>query len=481
MGNCGVGFAPVRSDAHERLIELMEGVEDIPGAVLHEGIDWAWESFPQYLDVLDKLPHDMDIAAQLPHGALRLYVMGERGARLEAATPADIAQMRALTADAMRAGAIGFSSSRTAIHRTAKGTPTPSLRAAEDELLGIAHGLADAGSGVIELISDFDTPNLDDEFAMIRRVAEAAGRPTSLSLLQLPRTPDSWRQILTRVQQAANDGLPMRCQAAPRPIGLMFSLQGTLHPFCQRPSFIAIQDKPLSEKLAALRTPAFRARLLAEEAVLPAIPFKVNNYANIFALGDPPNYEPAPDQCIAAIAKREGRAPDEVAYDLLIANDGGNILFSPFANFVDGNLDACGEMIGHRDCLMGLGDGGAHVGFISDASFPTYLLTHWGRDRKYGRFDVAWLVKRYTSDNAHAVGLKDRGIIAPGMKADLNVIDFDRLALAQPTMAFDLPAGGRRLLQRARGYAATIVSGKTTYREGVATEALPGRLIRAKR
>jgi N-acyl-D-aspartate/D-glutamate deacylase len=480
MGNCGVGFAPVRKDDRDRLIELMEGVEDIPGAALHEGLAWNWESFGDYLDAVESRPHDIDIGAQLPHGALRVYVMGERGAKLEPANEADIAEMRRIAADAMRAGAIGFSTSRTLNHRTVKGDPTPSLRASEAELVGIAQGLADAGSGVFELISDFDTPDLDTEFAMIRRLVKNSGRPLSLSLAQGNRAPEGWRAILKLIEDASKDGLPLRAQVAPRPIGLLLGLQGTLNPFVAHETFAAIKDKPLADKVAAMRDPEFRARILAESKARQSHPLarRVMAFDQIFPLGNPPNYEPPKESAVAAVAERQGRPAQDVAYDMLLEDEGRAFLFMPFANYAHFNLDACGEMIAHPDCVMGLGDGGAHVGIISDGSYPTYLLSHWGRDRGHGRFDLGWLIKRQTADTARAVGLDDRGVIAPGMKADLNVIDFGKLAVESPRMAFDLPAGGKRLLQGAKGYEATIVSGEITYRDGQPTGALPGKLVR---
>ena len=480
MGNCGVGFAPVRKTDRDRLIELMEGVEDIPGAALHEGLSWNWESFGDYLDALETRKRDIDICAQLPHGALRVYVMGERGARLEPATEDDIAQMRRLSAEAMRAGAIGFSTSRTLNHRSVKGEPTPSLRATEAELLGIAHGLADAGSGVIEMISDFNAPDLQTEFGMIRRLVEISGRPLSLSLAQAHSVPESWRTLLGLIEDAARDGLPIRAQVAPRPIGILLGLQGTLNPFSAHRAFAEIKDKPLAEKVEIMRDPSFRTRLLAEADTRQNHPLarRVMAFDHIFPLGDPPNYEPARETALAETAKRQNRDPAELAYDLLLENDGKAFLFMPFANYAHYNLDACGEMIGHPDCVMGLGDGGAHVGIISDASYATYLLTHWGRDRANGKFDIGWLVKRQTHDTARAIGLNDRGVIAPGMEADINVIDFDSLKVEAPVMAFDLPAGGKRLLQGAQGYDATIVSGEIVYRNGKATGALPGKLVR---
>jgi N-acyl-D-aspartate/D-glutamate deacylase len=481
MGNCGVGFAPVRTADHNRLIELMEGVEDIPGVALHEGLKWNWESFGEYLDAVEAVPHDIDVAAQLPHGALRVYVMGERGANLEAANQEDIAEMRRIAADAMRAGALGFSTSRTLNHKTVKGDPTPSLRATEAELTGIALGLKDAGTGVIEMISDFNQPDLATEFGMIRRIVEASGRPLTLSLAQGLSSGDGWKRILRNIEDASAAGLPIKAQVAPRPIGVLLGLQGTINPFIAHAAFQAIKDKPLAEKVAALRDPSFRATILAESAEREkAHPLArgIMNFERMFPLGDPPNYEPPKEASIASMAERTGRSAAEIAYDLILEDEGRAFLFSPFANYADYNLDCCGEMIAHKDCVMGLGDGGAHVGIISDASFATYLLTHWGRDRSHGRFDLGYLVKRQTHDTARAVGLNDRGVVAPGMKGDLNVIDMDRLAVLAPSMAYDLPAGGKRLLQGAHGYDATIVSGQVIYRHGEATGALPGKLVR---
>ncbi len=481
MGNCGVGFAPVRTADRGRLIELMEGVEDIPGAALHEGLKWNWESFGGYLDAVAAVPHDIDVAAQLAHGALRLYVMGERGAKLEAATDEDIAAMRLLSAEAMRAGALGFSTSRTMLHKTATGDFTPSHNATEAELMGIALGLKDAGRGVIELISDFNQPDLATEFGMIRRIVEASRRPLTLSLAQAHVQSEGWRRILGLIEQASADGLPIKAQVAPRPIGVLLGLQGTINPFITHAAYQPIKDKPLAERVAAMRDGAFRALILEESAAREkAHPLARGLFAfeRMFPLGDPPNYEPPKDSSVAAMARRSNRSAADIAYDLLLEDEGRAFLFAPFANYADYTLDPCGEMIAHKDCVMGLGDGGAHVGIISDASFATYLLTHWGRDRDHGRFDIAYLVKRQTSETARAVGLLDRGIVAPGMKADLNVIDMDKLSVTAPTMAYDLPAGGKRLLQGARGYDATIVSGTAIYRGGEATGALPGKLVR---
>ena len=481
MGNCGVGFAPVRTRDHERLIELMEGVEDIPGAALHEGLGWGWESFADYLDAVERRPHDIDVCAQLPHGALRVYVMGERAARLEAATPDDIAQMRSLAAEAMRAGALGFSTSRSMNHRSIKGDPIPSLRATRDELMGIALGLRDAGRGVLQFISDFNAPSLEVEFAMLRELVEVSGRPMSISLAQRHSSSRGWRKLLDLVGDAVAAGLTMRAQVAPRPIGVLFGLQGSRNPFSACPSFKAeVAALPLAGKVERLRDPLLRARLLVEIEALQgdSMGLRLTAFDRIFPFGDPPDYEPAASSSLAAQAVSRGVSAAELAYDLLLEDEGRAFLFAPFANYADYNLDACREMLDDPNTVVGLGDGGAHVSIISDGSFPTYLLTHWGRDRPQGRVDLAWLVKRQTSDTARAVGLLDRGVIAPGMKADLNVIDMAKLGLSAPVMSADLPAGGKRLLQRASGYVATVVSGVPVYRDGQATGALPGRLVR---
>ena len=481
MGNCGVGFAPVRTRDHERLIELMEGVEDIPGAALHEGLGWGWESFADYLDAVERRPHDIDVCAQLPHGALRVYVMGERAARLEAATPDDIAQMRSLAAEAMRAGALGFSTSRSMNHRSIKGEPIPSLRATREELMGIALGLRDAGRGVLQFISDFNAPSLEVEFAMLRELVEVSGRPMSISLAQRHSSSRGWRKLLDLVGDAVSAGLTMRAQVAPRPIGVLFGLQGSRNPFSSCPSFKAeVAALPLAGKVERLRDPLLRARLLVEIEALQgdSMGLRLTAFDRIFPFGDPPDYEPAASSSLTAQAASRGVSAAELAYDLLLEDEGRAFLFAPFANYADYNLDACREMLSDPNTVVGLGDGGAHVSIISDGSFPTCLLTHWGRDRPQGRFDLAWLVKRQTSDTARAVGLLDRGVIAPGMKADLNVIDMAKLGLSAPVMSADLPAGGKRLLQRASGYVATVVSGVPVYRDGQATGALPGRLVR---
>ncbi|OGI63966.1 MAG: amidohydrolase [Candidatus Muproteobacteria bacterium RBG_16_60_9] len=478
MGNCGVGFAPVRPEQHDMLIRLMEGVEDIPGAVLAEGLEWDWSSFPEYLDAIERVPHDIDLCAQIPHGALRVYVMGERGANREAASADEIARMSTLVREALGAGAVGFTSSRTLNHRTSTGDPTPTLTASEDELRGIARGLRDAKAGVMEMISDFE--DMDGEFATFCRMVEDSGRPMTISVAQRDNAPGNWKLLLERIERAAKRGLPMKAQVCGRPIGTLFGLEGSLHPFVACPSYRAIADQPLAERVRLMRDPELRRRILSEQPVSrrPLVHYIAKSYHKLFRLGDPPDYEPDPSTSIAAQAQRLGRRPEEMTYDLLLENDGHELLYFPLLNYTEFSLDNARTMMTHEHTVFGLGDGGAHVATICDASFPTFALTHWARDRKHGRLELPWLVKRQTRDTAAAVGLLDRGLVAIGMKADINVIDFGRLRLRRPYMAYDLPANGRRLMQKAEGYVATIVSGEVTYRDGDPTGALPGTLVR---
>jgi len=480
MGNCGVGFAPVRPGDHDKLIQLMEGVEDIPAPALHEGLDFAWESFADYLAALERRPRDIDICAQLPHAALRVYVMGDRAIALEPANQADIAQMRTLAAEAMRAGAFGFSTSRTISHKTLAGDHTPTLRAQEDELLGIALGLQDAGSGQLELVSDWNMPDAQTEFAMLRRIVEASGRPAVFSIGQRHDRPEAWKTLMALSDQAAADGLAIRPVFPPRPIGILLGLEGSQNPFAGTPSYKSIAHLPLPDRVARMREPAFRAQLLSEDRFagsnFPLLPRL--SFARMFGFTDPPNYAPPQSASIDAIAERESRTPEDVAYDMLLEQDGRAYIFAPLVNYADYTLDASRAMLGHRNAIVGLSDGGAHVGFISDGSYPTFLLSYWGRDVGHDTFPIEDLVRRQTSDTAHAVGLHDRGVLAIGKKADINVIDFANLGMEFPKMAFDLPAGGRRLIQKARGYKATIKAGQITYRDGVPTGALPGLLVR---
>ena len=479
MGNCGVGFAPVRPTDHDLLVELMEGVEDIPGAALHEGLSWDWESFPDYLDVLAQRRFDMDIGTQLPHGALRVFVMGQRGADREPATADDIAQMQQLTTQALNAGALGVSSSRTLNHRSSNGEPTPSLTAERDELLGIAAGVKAAGRGVIELISDFD--DLQAEFTLVEEMARASTRPMSISLAQ-GISPHGWRTMLAKIDAAVAQGVTMRGQVAPRAIGILLGHSVSLNPFMTHPSYRQIAQLPLASRLIELRKPEVRAAILAEQ---PGPNFKVfarlmANFEKVWVLGDPPDYEPAPEHSLAARARSTGTDGWAFAYDTMLEQDGRLMLYTPFANYTEDNLDCCRDMILAENTVMGLGDGGAHVGTICDASYTTYLLSHWGKDRTRGeRIDLARLVQAQTQDTARAVGLTDRGTLELGARADINLIDFDNLRVRAPRILHDLPAGGARLDQRADGYLATLVAGEMTYSEGEATDALPGRLIRA--
>jgi N-acyl-D-aspartate/D-glutamate deacylase len=479
MGNCGVGFAPCRPQDHDRLVRLMEGVEDIPFPVLSEGLPWNWESFPDYLDSLASRPFDVDIGAQLPHAALRVFVMGERGANREEASPADIAAMAAIAKGAVEAGALGFSTSRTLNHRTSDGQPTPTLTASEEELTGIALGLKAAGKGALQFVSDFTDP--EAEFAMLRRIVERSGRPLSFSLVQNPRQPRQWRTLLDRLEDAAAAGLPMRAQVCGRPVGILFGLELTLNPFTHYPSYQEIAGRPLAERAARLADPDFRARLLAEgNENSPAFAANMTqNWKIMFLMGETPDYEQTPDRTVAALAAARGVSPEELAIEHMLTNGGRGMLYLPFLNYADGSLDPSFAMLNDRNTVPGLSDGGAHVGMICDGSFPTSNLTHWTRDRTRGeRLPLEAMVRMQTHDTAATLGLHDRGLISPGYRADLNIIDYGRLSLKAPAVAYDLPSGGRRLVQRADGYVATLVAGQVTYRDGEPTGALPGRLLR---
>ena len=478
MGNCGVGFAPVRPTDHDLLIELMEGVEDIPGVALSEGLSWEWESFPDYLDYLSKRQFDMDICAQLPHAAMRVYVMGQRGADREPATAEDIFEMRRLTEKAIRAGALGFTSSRTLNHRSSKGEPTPTLQAEHDELVGMANALHTIGYGVMEMISDFE--DLDTEFELLKSMVGTAGRPMSISLAQ-GISDHGWRKILNKIEYANDAGYEMRGQVAPRPIGILLGLTTTLSPFTTRPSFTEVAHLPLNERVSAMADPGRKARILAEPTGKGfGTMFRLMDEGRkIWLMTDPPNYEPNPEDSLNAQAIARGLDPWSYIYDVLLENNGRSLLYTPFANYAQNNLDCCRDMILHKDTVMGLGDGGAHVGTICDASFITSLITHWGRDRVRGeRIELPTLIKCQSRDTARAVDLTDRGTLEPGMKTDVNIIDFENLSVRLPEIVNDLPAGGARLQQRADGYLMTIVNGEPTYIEGEETDSLPGRLVR---
>jgi N-acyl-D-aspartate/D-glutamate deacylase len=498
MGNCGVGFAPVHTADRAALIALMEGVEDIPGSALAEGIRWAWEGFPGYLDALAAHPRSIDVAAQVPHDALRMFVMRERAVANEVATDADITAMRSVLREALQAGAVGFSTGRTDNHRSASGAATPASEASVRELVGLAGAFEGLGHGVLQAVSDFDMARgpdpFDGEFDVIEAMARAAhGHPTSISLMQRDGDPGQWTRILARAEAAAADGVPMHVQVAPRGIGVLIGLTATFHPFMGKPSYLAIAGLPLAERVAAMRQPEVRARILSEASLPVAgdgspIPPLVDRLLAIidqvafkmFRMGDVPDYEPGLADSIGARARAAGRAPLDALYDALLENEGAELLYFPIFNYQAFNLDAVGVMLNHPLALPGLSDGGAHVGTICDASFPTYLLSHWARDRAAGRWSVERAVHFLTGRAADFLGAADRGRVAVGLRADLNIIDHARLGLRRPRMVRDLPGGGQRLLQDAVGYRATLVHGEVIAREGVLTGALPGRLFRAR-
>ncbi|HEX3993364.1 MAG TPA: amidohydrolase family protein [Acetobacteraceae bacterium] len=476
IGNCGVGFAPCEPADRGLLVKLMEGVEDIPEPVLTEGLQWNWRSFPDFLDALESRPFDLDIATQVPHAAVRVHVMGQRGVDREPATEADAHAMARLAAEGIRAGALGFSTSRTINHRTKAGEHTPTLDAEEAELITIARALP---GGWLQVISDFDEPVA--EFAMLRRLVEQSGRPMAITILQRDGVPEEWRRVTGWIADAHRSGLPMLGQVLTRPTGIILGFEISQNPFLGRPSYDAIADLPFAAKIAELRRPERRANILAEETEDYGLRRRVRRWDRMFPMSDPPNYEPSPEDSISALAAQSRRDPAEFAYDLLLENNGRTLLYRPLSNYTYGNLDTVHDMLAHDATIVGLGDGGAHVGILSDASALSTMLTHWTRDRKGERFALPWAVKRITRDSAQAIGLHDRGLVANGYKADLNVIDYDRLRVRVPEVVYDLPAGGRRLIQRADGYEVTIVSGTPVSRNGEATGALPGRLVRGAR
>ncbi|MET0180362.1 MAG: amidohydrolase family protein [Novosphingobium sp.] len=482
-GNCGVGFAPVRPGDHETLIKVMEGVEDIPELVMAEGIPWNWETFPEYMEALAARPFDIDVAVQVPHSPIRVYVMGERGARHDASTAEDRTQMTAIVSEAIRAGAIGVSTSRSSGHRLKNGELAPSVTTEQDELLALAQGLREVGAGVFQLITDASADPAE-ELEVVTSIARAAQRPTSYTLLQAPRWPDKWRTMLALTEQANAEGLELRGQVFPRPVGVLMGLDLSLHRFAYRPSYRAVADLPLAERVERLRDPAVKAAILSEQPIDDPQPLNnmmVNAIDEMFELTDPVDYAPRRENSLVERAKAAGRDPDEYIYDVLLKDEGRNIVYLPGANFVGCSLDAAREMMDSDYTVLGLGDGGAHYGFICDASFPTFALTHWVRDAAPGQgFPLERMVAELTSRPARAVRLGDRGLIAPGMRADLNVIDMDALTLYAPRTVHDLPAGGRRLRQDAKGYVATVVAGEITYRDGAATGTLPGRLVRGE-
>jgi N-acyl-D-aspartate/D-glutamate deacylase len=483
MGNCGVGFAPARPDRHAWLISLMEGVEDIPGSALAEGIKWNWETFPEYMDSLAGQKRVLDVATQVPHGSVRAYVMGERGARNEAANDDDIAAMAAIVREGVAAGALGFSTSRTMLHLSKDGEPVPGTFANKAELMGIGRALGEAGHGVFEMASDM-TPAVE-EFNWMKELSAETGLPVTYALLQSPVEADKWRDMLALTDAARAEGADVTAQIACRPTGLVLGWQSTVHPFVSRAAYRAIADLPFAERLVRLKDPAVREAIVSEQAdmsgygVLGMI--LMHGYDRMFRLERDAglDYEPAAGDSVAALAAATGKPPAEIVYDMLMERDGRGYIYLPLLNYTNFNFDHIHEMMNHPATVLSLSDGGAHCGVICDASFPTYMLTHWARDRARGpRLPLEQVVHMQTQRTATLYGLHDRGVLATGMKADVNIIDYDRLRILPPEMVFDLPAQGRRMIQRSEGYRATIVSGRVTFENGVETGEMPGQLIR---
>ena len=483
LGNCGVGFAPVMADKREWLIGLMEGVEDIPGTALHEGIRWSWETFPEYLDAVGSTPLALDVAALAPHGAIRAYVMGERGARNEPATPDDIDAMAAIVREAVEAGAVGVSTSRTILHKAVDGEAVPGTFAAEDELFGLGRALAKVGRGVFELapagIQGEDLLAPDKEMAWMRTLAAETGRPITYGFLQHDVAPRAWERLLEIAGEADAEGVPLRPQISGRPIGMLLGLQG-FNPFRTRPTYISLTSLPFEERVAALRTADVRKAILGEDDLVPLPSYIGMGLDRIFELGDPPQYEPAPEASVAAEALRHGMDPYDFLYELLLRREGRELLLRPLVGYSDLTLDPIREMLLNPATVLGVGDGGAHVTVICDASTPTWMLTHWTRDRSRGaRLPIETVVHKMTKNNADLYGFGDRGVLAAGKRADVNVIDMARLTLHAPEFRADLPGGASRLVQQSSGYTATLVAGTVTRRFDIDTGARPGQLVRS--
>lgn len=484
IGNCGVGFAPCHKEDQDLLVNTMEGVEDIPEVVMTEGLTWDWETFPEFLDALDARPRDIDVAAFLPHSALRVYVMGERGAKGEPATAEDRDNMAALTREAIAAGAVGVGSARNFIDRRADGEFVPTYRADEAELVSVCKGMG--GRGLLQILLEMGNATdeqMQAQMEMIGDIAQKAETAVTFTLVQVNQHPDRWRQELAWAdEQARRKGVTIRPQVFPRPTGMIIGHALSVTPFSLCPSYMAIADLPLPDKMRELRRPEVRERIIHETPTDPTLPLVRlgRSFDKTFPLSDPPNYEPAAETSISAIAAAKGVSPEALAYDLLLEEDGHAMLFVALANYANGSLDFLSEMMFHPQAVLGLGDGGAHCGMICDASFTTFLLTHWVRDRPQGKIDLARAVQMLTSTPAQLVGLNDRGVLAPGYKADLNVIDMTSLRLNRPEVRYDLPAGGRRLHQTANGYRAIIVGGKVIVRDDKRTNELPGRLVRGQ-
>ena len=485
MGNCGVGFAPVQPGQQPYLIQLMEGVEDIPGAALAEGIKWEWETFSEYLDAIEKRPRAIDFAAQVPHGPVRTYVMGERGANNEKATPDDISAMAEIVKEGLEAGALGFSTSRTVLHRAKDGELVPGTSASEDELLGIGRVLGEVGHGVFQIASDLLPP--EDELRWMRKLTRETGRPVSFACQQNSKVPTQWREMLEVCERELEAGGRITPQVAQRPVGLLLGFETTIHPFIFFSGYQALAKLPSEERARRLADPAVRASILDNPPDLSrytsVVALVASGFKMQFPLCSGPNgaldYEPCADQSIAAIADREGRSPHEVAYDIMLEGGGKGLIYLPMLDYTEGSHDNMREMMTHPLTVFGLSDGGAHCGMVADASIPTYLLTHWVRDRTRGeRIPIEVVVSKQTKGTAEFFGLEDRGVLAPGMKADVNVIDLEALRIHTPEVVSDLPANGRRLVQKVDGYRYTICAGEVTYEDGKPTGALPGVLIR---
>ncbi len=486
FGNCGVGFAPVKKHHRGALMDLMEGVEEIPNPVLAAGLNWEWETFPDFMDALEHRERAIDIAAQAAHLPLRVYVMGDRAVRREPATPDDIAEMRRLTIEALQSGAFGFTTSRTDSHKTPDGELVPSRDADADELIGIGSALGAVGAGAFGMNSDFDDE--DYELAWMTKLARQTGRPVWFLLTDRYEDPQRWRRLLKATHAARAEGLSFTAQIAGRPIGVMMGIGTALNPFTVRPSYKALESLPIDEQRRRLRDPEMRRRILAEQPseadVAKLAQFRqavTKKWERFYAMGNPPDYEPGPEKSVAAIAARTGRPPDEVAYDYITEAE-GQYLYFPVVNYVAGDHAPIFEMLNDPACLLGLSDGGAHCTSIVDAGVPTFMLMHWARDRSRGpRLPLEHLVKRQTSETADFFGLSDRGRLAPGLRADVNLIDFDRLQVQKPELVHDMPASGRRFVQRVEGYETTIVAGGPIFERGEHTGAMPGRLVRAGR
>jgi len=480
-GNCGVGFAPVRPEHRDALIELMEGVEDIPGTALHEGLSWGWSTFPEFLDVLERRPRDIDLATQVPHAALRFWAMGRRAAAFEQATPEEIAEMAQLAKEGIEAGALGFTTSRTLNHKTRAGELTPVYGTELDELTAISAAVGSTGNGVLQLITDY--PDLAEDFALMRAMISASGgRPLSVSLLQKREDPELYKQVLSQVASANEDGYPIRAQVASRALGILLGLQCTLHPFFMNPVWRSISHLPVREQARRMADPALRAAILAAQTGELADNYpgglRIDRYDAMFELAEDPDFEPAQENSILNRARRENRTPEELAYDIIIADEGRGMIQQPFSNYAYLNLEATREMLVHPYTLPGLGDGGAHVGSICDSSFTSTLLQYWVRDRPTGKLTLPFVMQRQCRDTARMVGLLDRGELRPGYRADINVIDLPNMRIRRPQVVYDLPGGGRRLLQSVDGYKHTFVAGTEVYSDGEPTGALPGRLVR---